>query len=286
MSAASRPGPPDTFASDALALIRARTDLSPSVAVVLGSGLGDAVVADISPELEFAYADLPGFPDTSVRGHAGRLVLGDLYGVPAAIFRGRVHLYEGHGIASTTLIPRLAAALGADALVVTNAAGGLNATFRVGQLMLIEDHLNFLGTNPLSRWHTPAGDPAFVSLAEVYDRRLLALAADAAARAGIDVARGVYVALPGPSFETPAETRFLRGAGADAVGMSTVPEAVASSALGLAVLGMSCITNVAGTTDTHEDVLAVAARGARDLRAILADAIPRLAGVLGRAASG
>jgi purine-nucleoside phosphorylase len=269
-----RPG--DSYQEQAAARIRNQTSLVPLVALVLGSGLGDAVAGDVRAEHEFAYSDLPGFPSHGVRGHPGRLALGDLYGVPAAIFRGRIHYYEGHGIGSTTLIARLAAELGARDIILTNAAGGLNRALKVGQLMLIQDHLNFLGVNPLSGWRTSGGDPAFVSLAGVYNSRLIELAGAAARRAGVDVAKGVYACLPGPSFETPSETRFLAGAGADAVGMSTVPEAVASKALGLPVLAISCITNMAGSADTHEDVLAVAAGGARDLREILADVIPRL----------
>jgi purine-nucleoside phosphorylase len=268
--------PSDNYPEQAAARIREQTSLVPLVALVLGSGLGDAVAGDVRVEHEFQYADLPGFPSQGVRGHPGRLALGDLYGVPAAVFWGRIHYYEGHGIGSTTLIARLAAELGAKDMILTNAAGGLNRALKVGQLMLIQDHLNFLGVNPLFGWRTPGGDPAFVSLAGVYNPRLIELAEAAARGAGVDAAKGVYACLPGPSFETPSETRFLAGAGADAVGMSTVPEAVASKALGMPVLAISCITNVAGSADTHEDVLAVAAAGARDLREILADVIPRL----------
>jgi purine-nucleoside phosphorylase len=248
------------------------------VALVLGSGLGDAVAEDVRAERELAYRELPGFPPSSVPGHAGRLVLGHLYGVPAAVFRGRVHYYEGRGIGATTLIPRVAAALGAHSLVLTNAAGGLDRSMRPGQLLLIEDHLNFLGVNPLTGWTFPGGTPAFVPLSAVYDPDLRALALEAAAEAGVGVLRGVYAALPGPSYETPAETRFLRSAGADAVGMSTVPEAVAARALGLRVLGISCITNVAGTEDTHEEVLAAARAAAAALRALLSRVIPRIGG--------
>jgi purine-nucleoside phosphorylase len=273
-----RPGPGDTLPEQALALIRERSDVHPAVAMVLGSGLGDAVVGDVRVEQEFAYEGLPGFPPPSVPGHAGRLILGELYGVPAAIFRGRVHYYEGHGIGPTTLIPRLTAALGAGTLVLTNAAGGLDPSMRAGHLMLIEDHLNFIGVNPLMGWRLPDGAPAFVPLSGVYDRRLLELAEEAARHAGLHVRRGTYVALPGPSYETPAETRFLSTAGAQAVGMSTVPEAVAAAALGLSVLGISAITNVAGSAGNHEEVLAAARRTAEDLRRILAAVVPRAAG--------
>src|SRR5207302_1554544 len=155
---------------------------------------------------ELAFQSLPGFPPSSVPGHAGRLGLGELHGVPAAVFQGRIHFYEGHGIGSTTLIPRLAAALGAGTIVLTNASGGLDPGMRVGQLMLIQDHLNLLGANPLWGWRYPDGQPAFVDLSAVYSRRLFDLAARAALEAGIEVLQGVYAALSGPTFETPAET--------------------------------------------------------------------------------
>jgi purine-nucleoside phosphorylase len=276
-SPAGLPGPGDTFAEEGVALITERSSIVPEVAIVLGSGLGDAVAGDVSPEREFSYQALPGFPPSSVPGHAGRLVMGHLYGVPAAVFLGRVHFYEGHGVAATTLIPRLAAALGAGALVLTNAAGGLDPRLERGRLMLIEDHLNFLGVNPLMGWRFPDGHPAFVGLAAAYDRDLLAIASQAASEEGIEVARGVYAALPGPTYETPAETRFLAKAGAHAVGMSTVPEAVAAVALRLRVLGVSCITNMAGAGDTHEDVLAAAKEATVRLRALMSRVVPRLA---------
>jgi purine-nucleoside phosphorylase len=272
----ARPGPDDTFTEESVALIRERTSLEPRVALVLGSGLGDAVSEDVHQDQEFSYRALAGFPPSSVPGHAGRLVMGRLYGMPAAVFRGRVHFYEGHGIGSTTLIPRLAAALGARTIVLTNAAGGLDPSLKRGGLMLIEDHLNFLGANPLSGWRLPGGDPAFVDLSRIYDPSLSLLAAEVAEEEGIELHRGVYVALPGPSYETPAESAFLRKAGAQAVGMSTVPESVAAAALGLSVLALSCITNVAGTEATHEDVLAAARDASLDLRAILKGVIPRL----------
>jgi purine-nucleoside phosphorylase len=273
---AGLPGPGDGFVDEGMALIRERTSVVPRVALVLGSGLGDAVAGDVEPDREFSYRTLPGFPPSTVPGHAGRLVVGQLYGVPAALFLGRVHFYEGFGMAAATLIPRLASALGAGALVLTNAAGGLVSELKRGQLMLIEDHLNFLGANPLFGWRFPDGRPAFVGLSRTYDRALLALAEEAAREEGIDLARGVYAALPGPSYETPAETRFLARAGAHAVGMSTVPEAVAGVALGLRVLAISCITNAAGTDDTHENVLAAAREATLRLRALMAHVVPGL----------
>lgn len=268
------PGPGDTNAEEGAALIREHSSVSPQVAIVLGSGLGDAVAGDVRPDREFSYQSLPGFPPSSVPGHAGRLVMGQLYGVPAALFLGRVHLYEGYGMAAATLIPRLAAELGAATLVLTNAAGGLVPELKRGRLMLIEDHLNFLGENPLTGWKYPNGQPAFIGLAHTYAGDLLALAEEE----GIDVAKGVYAALPGPSYETPAETRFLAKAGAHAVGMSTVPEAVAAVALGVRVLGISCITNSAGAEDTHEGVLAAAKEATLRLRALMSRIVPRLVG--------
>jgi purine-nucleoside phosphorylase len=246
------------------------------VAVVLGSGLRDAALGDVEADGEFSYEGLPGFPPTSVPGHPGRLVMGFLHGVPAAVFLGRIHLYEGHGIGSTTLISRLAAELGATSLVITNAAGAVDPSFRRGELMLIEDHLNFLGVNPLFGWRFPDGMPAFVDLADVYDRKLLDLAESVGDRDGLTTRRGVYAGVPGPSFETPAETEFLRLSGAHAVGMSTIPEAVAGAALGLRVLGISCITNVAGGPASHEDVLAGAKAAAAGVRKLLAGVVPQI----------
>jgi purine-nucleoside phosphorylase len=273
---ASRPGPADSFAAEGAALIRERSAVQPQVAVVIGSGLRAAVEDDLDADGEFSFEALPGFPAPTVPGHAGRLVLGRLLGIPAAVFLGRVHLYEGHGIGATTLISRLAAELGVTTMILTNAAGGLHLSFHRGQLMLIEDHINLLGVNPLSDWHYPGGMPAFVDVSSVYDRRLLDVAMGMAKEQKIPTARGVYVALPGPSFETPAETEFLRRAGADAVGMSTVPEAVAAVALGMTVVGISCITNVAGTKGAHEEVLGGAREAVASLRGVLTGVIREL----------
>jgi purine-nucleoside phosphorylase len=273
---AALPGPDDSFAAQVAARIRERTSLRPAVTVVTGSGLA-AAARDLVVEAEFSFEALPGFPPPTVPGHAGRLVLGELAGIHVAAFLGRVHLYEGHGVGSTTLIPRVAAELGARAIVVTNAAGALAPSLRPGNLMLIQDHVNLLGVNPLQGWRYPGGMPAFVDLSAVYALGALELAEDVGRTEGIETSRGVYVALPGPSFETPAETEFLRRAGGHAVGMSTVPEAVAAAALGMEVAGVSCITNVAGTPGAHEDVLAMADRTAELLRVVLAGLVPAMA---------
>jgi purine-nucleoside phosphorylase len=264
-----RPGPADTFAEEGVALIRERCDAVPEFGLVLGSGLGDVVAGDVEPCHEFSFRSLPGFPPAGVPGHAGRLAMGRLYGRAAAVFFGRVHYYEGHGIAATTLIPRLCAGLGVRTLILTNAAGGLDPGLRAGQLMLIRDHVNLMGVNPLFGWRYPGGGPAFVHLSGVYDRELGSLAHAVAEAEGIDLAAGIYVALSGPSYETPAETAFLAKTGASAVGMSTVPEATAGVAVGLKVLAISCITNAAGAESSHEEVLATARRASADLRSIL-----------------
>ncbi len=275
--AATMPAPPSPGGDEparAAAAVGERTSVRPAVAIVLGSGLGDALAEDLRVDADLAFGELPGFPPASVPGHAGRLRLGTLYDVPVAAFFGRVHFYEGHGIAATTMIPRVVAAMGAHTLVLTNASGGLGESMRVGQLMLIRDHLNHMGVNPLFGWRMPDGGPAFVDISHVYDAPLLETARAAAEEAGIDVRVGVYAAVSGPSYETPAETSALARLGADAVGMSTVPEAVAAAALGLRVLGISCVTDVAGTELTHQEVLAAAAGAAPDLRAILRRALP------------
>lgn len=271
---AARPGPAGPFVQDAVAAVRVRTRQRTPVALVLGSGLGDAVLEDLTTETDIAFTELPGFPAPSVPGHAGRLLIGELYGEPAAVFSGRVHYYEGHGAGATTLIPLLAAELGARTIVLTNASGGLDPALRVGQLMLITDHMNLQGVNPLHGWRFADGAPAFVDQSAVYDPGLLAAARTAAPAAGVDLTEGVYAAVPGPTYETPAETAMLAALGARAVGMSTVPEAMAANALGLRVMGVSCVTDVAGTELTHQEVLAAARGAAPDLRAILAGVMP------------
>jgi purine-nucleoside phosphorylase len=273
---ALEPPSPDTHAQDGLGVIRERCDLVPAVAIVLGSGLAPAA-DDLDGCHEFAYRELPGFPPSSVPGHPGRLRLGKLFGVPTAVFLGRIHFYEGHGMAATTLVSRLAGALGASTLVLTNSAGGLDDSVHPGDLMLISDHVNFLGQGVLAGWRWSNGQPAFVDLSCVYDPGLRSAAEAAAAAEGIGIRSGVYVAMPGPAYETPAETRFLAGVGASAVGMSTVSEAAAGVALGMRVLGVSCIANVAGTAASHEEVLATAKNGAAELRSILSRLVPNAA---------
>ena len=278
------PDPRDGVAEAIVAAIRERTDHRPLAGIGLGSGLGTAVDAarqhaGASDGLEIGYGDLPGFPLPSVPGHAGRLWLGELGGRPVAIFRGRVHFYEGHGMALASLTSRVSAALGARAMFLTTAVGAVDGTLRGGSLAVIRDHVNLMGTNPLVGWTMPDGSPAFVGVGDVYDRAL-GDAALAAARAYAPdpsaVTDGVYAAVSGPAYETPAETAFLRSAGATVVGMSMVPEAVAARALGMRVLGLSFVTNAAGESVSHEEVLAASDAAAGTIGRVLVDLLDRV----------
>jgi len=254
--------PPPTAAE----VIHARAPgFAARVGLILGSGLGGIADAIADP-VAIGYADLPGFPQPSVEGHAGRLVLGRLEGVPVACLQGRVHLYEGLPAAAVNVLPRTLRALGAEILILTNAAGSLREDIGPGRIVLITDHLNLLGTNPLIGPNDEAIGPRFVDMSEVYDRDLRARVEAIAEHAGIAIATGVYLAVFGPAFETPAEIRAFRTLGADLVGMSTVPEAISARHCGLRVLGLSIVTNLAAGLAAlplaHADTLAEAARAA------------------------
>ncbi len=215
----------------------------PEWAVVLGTGMG-LLAEHLTGGAALPYAELPHFPRPTSPAHQGRLHWGRLAGRMVLLFQGRIHAYEGYPLHQVTFPVRLMAALGVKAVVFTNAAGGLNPIFKAGELMLIADHLNFVGDNPLVGENIDAWGPRFPDMSRVYDRTLMDLALGVAQRQGLTLRQGVYVAVKGPSLETPAETRFLRRAGADAVGMSTVPEAIAAGHAGLRVLGVSIISNV------------------------------------------
>ena len=241
--------------------IRARISCRPETAVVLGSGLGG--VADAFEKKEFLpYAEIPGFPLSDVVGHAARFVFGTVEGRPVAAMQGRFHFYEGHSMQRLCFPVYVLRALGVKTLVVTNACGGINASFEPGDLMLITDHINFSGTTPLIGPNDERFGPRFPDMTEVYDCALLETARRAAAALSIPVREGVYAFFPGPCFETAAEIRALRVLGADAVGMSTVPETTVANYLGMRVLGIACITNMATglakTAHSHEEVLAIA----------------------------
>lgn len=250
---------------------------APRVAIVLGSGLAGLV--DVAEDaVAVPYAELEGFPRVgSVAGHAGRLVLGTLGGVPVMLFNGRAHQYQGVSALDAAYPARLAAAVGCEALVVTNASGGVADGLAVGDLILISDHINLMGTNPLTGWPGPEGGVPFVPMRDAYDPGLRALMRDVAEEQGVALRDGVYVGLLGPSYETPAEVAMLRALGADVVGMSTVPETIAARALGLRVLGMSLVTNVAaGFGLSHEEVLEAGAAAAARLQRLAMGFVSRL----------
>jgi purine-nucleoside phosphorylase len=272
---AGPPSPGDRLAEEAAGVVRERTSLVPAVGMILGSGLG-GVVADLGDAETFPFTDLPGFPPPSVPGHAGALALGSFGGVPVAAFEGRIHYYEGHELSRCALPVRLARALGAETMVVTAATGGVDRTLAPGSVVLGEDQINFMGANSLRGWRNPDGSPPFVDLSAVFDRDLAALAEERASALGIPMRRGVYVAMPGPSYETPAEIEMLRRSGGTVVGMSVVPETTAARALGMRVLGLFGVTNLAGAPSTHEDVLETAEVAAEAMGRLLRDLLPRL----------
>jgi homotetrameric cytidine deaminase len=247
---------------------------TPAVGLILGSGLGEIADA-ITPEAVIDYRDLPAFPLPTVSGHAGRLVLGRLGGVPVACLQGRVHLYEGRPAGDVARVVGAIAEMGCRVLVLTNAAGSLRPEVGPGALVMLSDHINFQGTNPL------VGAARFVDLSAVYDPALRAVLREAAAAAAVALGEGVYLAVLGPCFETPAEIRAYRALGADLVGMSTVPEAIAARAVGLRVAAISVVTNLAagmsGDALSHHETLQQSSRAAAALRRLLEAAMPGLA---------
>jgi purine-nucleoside phosphorylase len=256
------------------AAVRQRTDLRPRVGIVLGSGLG-GLADDLREPTAIPFADLPGWPAATAPGHAGRLLLGELDGVPVAMLQGRFHLYEGIDPGLVVQPVLLMGRLGAPVVVLTNAAGGVNPAYGPGTLMLISDHLNLTGRNPLLGPNADEVGPRFLDLTVAWSVRLREALAAAAAAEGVELAEGIYAGLLGPTYETPAEVRMLRTLGADAVGLSTVLEAIAARWAGIEICGISLVTNAgAGYTGqplSHEEVLTAAA-----------EAGPRLARVIRR----
>ena len=257
-----------------------RPGFIPRAGLILGSGLGGLADA-IGNASALDYAELPGFPRSSVAGHAGRLVLGELAGVPVACLQGRVHLYEGLPPQDVNILPRTLRALGCELLILTNAAGSLRPDLVPGTVVLIEDHINLLGRNPLVGANDPAVGPRFPDLTEVYDGELRARLRQVAARLGIALPGGIYLATLGPSFETPAEIRAFRVLGADLVGMSTVPEAISARHCGLKVVGLSIVTNLAAGLAphplSHEETLTQAAGAAMAVERLLRGLLEELA---------
>jgi len=242
------------------AKLKKLSPLRPTLAIVLGSGFHH-VLTELETSAEIPYEKLPGFPPVGVTGHAGRLLIGRIGGTEVILLSGRAHFYEGHPMAVVTFAVRTLAAYGIGDLLLTNAAGGVNTSFRAGDFMLITDHINLMGVNPL-RGVVPDGLARFVDLTRTYDADLRRLLQLAARKCNIKLQRGVYLALSGPSYETPAEIRAFGRLGADAVGMSTVPEAIVARQCGMRVAGISCITNLAAglgqATLSHKEVLETA----------------------------
>ncbi|HEX5521683.1 MAG TPA: purine-nucleoside phosphorylase [Longimicrobiaceae bacterium] len=264
---------------ETLAFLRARLPRTPQAILVLGSGLG-GLADEVEDAVRISYDEIPDFPRTTVAGHAGALVVGRWQGVEVAVLQGRFHLYEGWEPAMVARPIRLLHALGARVMVLTNAAGGVRPGMQPGDLMLISDHINFMGRNPLVG-PVAAGEVRFPDMTEAYDADFRAAAETVALELGISVEQGVYAAVLGPSYETPAEIRMLARLGADAVGMSTVPEVIVARALGMRVLALSCITNLAAGLGaeklSHEEVMEVGARVRDRLAALVRGVLPRIA---------
>ena len=263
----------------AVAAVKTRAgSVVPDVAVVLGSGLGD-FANRLQDAVTIPYGELPNWPASNVIGHAGTLVIGTLAGRRVAALSGRVHYYEGHDLRTVSFAARVIGRLGVKVLILTNAAGGINVALKPGTLMVIDDHINLLGSNPLVGPNENAFGVRFPDMSTVYSKRLRDIADAVAREQGLAIGHGIYVALHGPSYETPAEIRFLRTIGADAVGMSTVPEAIVARHMGVEVLGISCISNAAAGVLpqplNHDEVMAVA----RQVRGAFA---ALLEGIIGR----
>jgi len=273
--------------SEAAAWLRSRLGARvPRLGVVLGSGLG-AIANAVADAVTVPYAQIPHFPQSTVEGHSGRMVAGQLGGATVIVMQGRVHYYEGYTPAQVTFPMRVLGALGVHAVVLTNAAGGIQAGYRIGQLVALSDHINFMGWNPLTGTNEPrfacfpGAGLRFFDMTEAYSRRLRALAAEAAAAEGIELDEGVYLATPGPSFETPAEIRAFRTLGATLVGMSTVPETIVARHMGIEVLGISCVTNLAaGLSDkqlSHAEVFEAGRQVENKLARLLTRLAPAIA---------
>jgi purine-nucleoside phosphorylase len=279
-------------AQSAADYIRTAADVHPTIGVILGSGLGN-FAAQVADPTCIAYAEIPHFPRSTVEGHSGNLVIGTIAGVPIAVMQGRVHAYEGYHISEVTFPTRVLGLLGCKTLIVTNAAGGINTGYRQGTLVAISDHINFTGTNAAAGPNEPrfsmvyGAGQRFFDMSAAYSPRLRALAVKEATRQNFPLSEGVYLAVLGPSFETPAEIRAFRTLGADLVGMSTVHEVIVARHMGLEVLGISLVTNMAAgvvasgqqTAEAiyHEDVMEVGRRAEKQFTGLLTALIPRIA---------
>ncbi len=262
--------------AEATRFIAAKTPLRPAIGLVLGSGLG-AFAKSLERAVEIPYGEIPHFPKSTAIGHRGELVIGHCQGVPVAVMSGRVHHYEGYSLEQVAFPVRVLGRMGVKILVMTNAAGSVNVNYKPGELMVIEDHINYMGSNPLIGPNEEQLGPRFFDMTEPYDAALRQIAEKACWKAGVPVRKGVYIAFTGPSYETPAEIRMSRAMGADAVGMSTVPEVVAARHMGIRVLGISCITNMAAGVLKkkldHREVLEIGEKVKAELMDVLAQII-------------
>ena len=264
---------------DAVSFIKDKTgNFSPEIGIILGSGLGS--LADDYCETAVPYSEIPGFKASTVAGHKGRLVFAEICGKKVVMMQGRFHFYEGHPMETVVYPVKVMKQLGVKTLIVTNAAGGVNPEFKPSDLMLITDHINFMGTNPLIGRNDDTLGVRFPDMSEVYSKKLVSLADDCAARLGIDLKKGVYMALTGPSYETPAEVRMARILGADAVGMSTVPEAIVGHYCSMNIMGISCICNQAAGVSTvgltHSEVIAAADKAKQKFISLILEILKNL----------
>lgn len=258
--------------ADAVAAVRKRWNRTPRVGIILGTGLGN-FAQQIAAEAVISYDSIPHFPHATAQGHKGQFVCGQLAGLPVVTMEGRFHAYEGYPLWQVTLPVRVMKALGIDLLIVSNASGGMNPNFRSGDIMIIEDHINLMGVNPLVGANDESLGPRFPDLSRCYDPELIERAVNIAKDAGFIAHRGVYIALTGPNFETRAEYRFLRMIGGDVVGMSTVPEVIVAAHTGLRVLALSTITNMCLPDNLqpahHEEVMSAASDAEPKMRKIV-----------------
>lgn len=280
MSAKANPSTLYDRAQRAAQVVRSRIKQTPAVAIVLGSGLG-AFADELTESSPIPYNEIPGFAQATVEGHAGRLVVGQAREVPVAAMQGRFHFYEGYSMEEVTFPIRVLKLLGVETLILTNAAGSLNTEFVPGSLMIISDHINLLGDNPLIGPNDERFGPRFPDLSATYDPDLQSIIVEEAKSISLEMRRGVYAALSGPSYETPAEIHMVRTLGADAVGMSTVPEAIVARHMEMRVIGISCITNLAaGVSDRpvdHSQVIATGEKVREQFTELLRRVVARLA---------
>jgi purine-nucleoside phosphorylase len=269
-----------TSAESAAKFLLLQTQLSPTIGLVLGSGLG-GFADELSEATRIPYANIPFFPRSTAIGHAGQMVIGKVGDIAVAVMQGRVHLYEGYSANEAAFPTRVFGRMGIRALILTNAAGGINLEYKQGALVVITDHINLQGQNPLTGPNDDRCGPRFPDMTQAYSKPYREIALRAAHRLGKTVYQGVYAGLLGPSYETPAEIRYLRTIGADLVGMSTIPEVIAARHMGIKVLAISCVTNMAaGISDevlSHEDVLATGERVKGDFVALLRAVLPEIA---------